>query len=155
VWLRLSKDCDFYYVWQLTELAHADRRLRRISGGWGIVVSPTAQTGPPITLYAGADRSQTAIGADNAQYLGGNVFTSGPCANKVLCVSYLIPSAFAQPSLGTYGNLARGALPRHLLFNTDLGMFKKFRSQNTYRFNFEQSFLICLTALISTIRTRL
>jgi hypothetical protein len=87
------------YVWQLTELAHANRWLRGIAGGWELTGITTAQTGPPITLYAGTDRSQTGIGADHAQYLGGNVYTSGPCANQAPCVSYVIPSAFAQPAV--------------------------------------------------------
>jgi hypothetical protein len=142
------------YVWQFTELSHTNRWLRAIAGGWELTGITTAQTGPPITLFAGMDRSQTGIGADHAQYLGGDPYTSGPCGNQAPCVSYLVPSVFALPALGAYGNLAKGALRGHGLFNTDLGMFKKFSINERLQIHFERSFLIFSTARISTIRTR-
>jgi hypothetical protein len=112
------------YVWQAPTLRNSNHWLRAVAGGWEISGITTAQSGPPLTLYAGTDRSQTGIGSDHAQYLGGKTYTSGPCANQAPCVSYLITSAFAAPALGSYGNLSKGALRGHGLFSTDLGAFK-------------------------------
>jgi hypothetical protein len=128
------------YVWQLPELAHANRWLRGAAGGWEVTGITTAQTGRPITLFAGTDRSQSGINEDHAQYLGGNVSASGPCANQAPCVNYLVPSAFALPALGTYGNLAKGAFRAPGLFNTDLGMFKNFSIKERVKVQFRAEF---------------
>ena len=124
----------------MPELAHAGRWLRGVAGGWELTGITTAQTGPPITLFAGTDRSQTGIGSDHAQYLGGNAYTSGPCANQAPCVSYLIPSVFGLPDLGTYGNLAKDALRGPGLFNTDIGTFKNFSLREHLQIQFRAEF---------------
>jgi hypothetical protein len=128
------------YVWQLSELAHASRWLRGIAGGWEVTGITTAQTGAPITLFAGPDQSESGILEDHAQYLGGNVRASGPCAATAPCVNYLIPSAFALPPLGTYGNLAKGALRGPGFFNTDLGMMKNFSIKERLKIQFRAEF---------------
>jgi Carboxypeptidase regulatory-like domain len=128
------------YVWQLAQLTHSNRWIRGVAGGWELTGITTAQTGPPITLYAGTDRSQTGIGADHAQYLGGNAYTSGPCANQAPCVSYLVASAFGLPALGTYGNLAKGTLRGPGFFNTDLGAFKNFSIKERLQLQFRAEF---------------
>ncbi|MGI8990779.1 MAG: carboxypeptidase regulatory-like domain-containing protein [Bryobacteraceae bacterium] len=114
------------YVWQGPGLEKSNRWLRGAAGGWELSGITTAQSAAPLTLLAGTDRSQTGIGYDHADYLGGNVYTSHPCANQAPCVSYLVPTAFAPPALGSYGNLAKGALRARGLFNTDVGAFKNF-----------------------------
>jgi hypothetical protein len=114
------------YVWQLATLKHANSLVRNVFGGWEVTGITTAQSGPPLTLSAGTDRSQTGIGFDHADYLGGKVYTSGACANQSPCVSYLVSASFAAPALGSYGNLAKGTLRGPGLFNTDFGGFKTF-----------------------------
>jgi hypothetical protein len=128
------------YVWQLPGLARANHIVRGAFGGWELTGITTAQTGGPITLYAGTDRSQTGIGYDHADYVGGKAYTSGPCANQAPCVSYLIPAAFAAPALGAYGNVAKGALRGPGLFNTDLGVFKNFSIKERLKIQFRAEF---------------
>ena len=115
------------YVWQLPGLTNSNHWVKAVVGGWELTGITMAQSSPPLTLFAGTDRSQTNIGYDHADYVGGTAYTSGPCATQAPCVSYLLPSAFAAPALGTYGNLAKGALRGHGLFNMDLGAFKNIR----------------------------
>jgi hypothetical protein len=124
------------YVWQLPEMRHANAFVRGVAGGWEVTGITTVQTGPPLTLFAGSDRSGSAIGEDHAQYLGGKVYTSGPCANQSPCVSYINASSFALPPLGTYGNTAKGTLRGPGFFNTDLGMFKNFRFRESLNLQF-------------------
>ena len=82
----------------------------------------------------------TGIGFDHAQYLGGSVYTSGPCANQAPCVSYFAPSVFAPPALGSYGNLAKGTLRGPGFFNTDLGTFKNFSIKERMKIQFRAEF---------------
>ena len=114
------------YVWQLPGLSKANRLVRGVAGGWEVTGITMAQTGGPLTILAGTDRSQSGIGFDHAQLVGQNVYTSGPCQGQAPCLNFLVPSAFALPPLGTFGNLAKGTLRGPGLFNTDLGVFKKF-----------------------------
>jgi hypothetical protein len=127
------------YVWQLPELAHSNRWMREAAGGWELTGITSAQTGAPITLLAGTDRSQTGIGEDHAQYLGGSVYTSGPCASSP-CVQYLVPSAFGLPALGTYGDMAKGTLRGPGFFNTDIGAIKNFSFSERVKLQFRAEF---------------
>jgi hypothetical protein len=126
-------------VWQLPELAHSNRWMREAAGGWELTGITSAQTGAPITLLAGTDRSQTGIGEDHAQYLGGSVYTSGPCASSP-CVQYLVPSAFGLPALGTYGDMAKGTLRGPGFFNTDIGAIKNFSFSERVKLQFRAEF---------------
>ena len=114
------------YVWQLPALSHANPLLREVAGGWVISGITTAQTGAPLTLFAGTDQSLTGIGKDSVNLLSQNVYRSGPCANQAPCVQWLVPSAFGLPALGSFGNLGKAALRGPGLFNTDAGIYKNF-----------------------------
>jgi Carboxypeptidase regulatory-like domain len=128
------------YVWQLPMLKQSNHLIKNVLGGWELTGITTAQSGPPLTLFAGTDRSQTGIGYDHADYVGGPAYTSRACANQAPCVSYFIPSAFAAPALGTYGNLAKGTLRGPGFFNTDLGAFKNFTITERLTIQFRAEF---------------
>jgi len=128
------------YVWLSPSLSHQNRLLRAIAGGWQLSGITSAQSGPPITLFAGTDRSQTGIGFDHADYIGGQVYTGGPCANQAPCLSYLKTTSFAAPALGTYGNLAKGALRGPGFFNTDLGASKNLAIREKINIQFRAEF---------------
>jgi hypothetical protein len=114
------------YVWQLPTLSHSNRLLREVAGGWVISGITSAQSGPPITLFAGTDQSLTGIGKDSVNVVSQNLYQSGPCAHQAPCVNWLVPSSFAEPALGTFGSLGKGALRGPGLFNTDAGIYKNF-----------------------------
>jgi hypothetical protein len=128
------------YVWQLPVLKGSHVLVRNILGGWEVTGITSAQTGSPLALFAGTDRSQTGIGYDHVDYNGGSVSASGPCANLAPCVSFLVPGSFATPALGTYGNLAKGALRGPELFNTDMGAFKNFVFRERWNVQFRAEF---------------
>jgi hypothetical protein len=128
------------YVWLSPSLSQQNRWLRAVGGGWELSGITTAQSGPPLTLFAGTDRSQTGIGYDHADYIGGQVYANGPCANQAPCVSYLKAGSFAAPALGTYGNLAKGALRGPGLFNTDLGASKNLAIRENLKLQFRAEF---------------
>jgi len=47
------------FVWQLPKMAHANPILRRVAGGWEMSGLIALQSGPPLTISAGKDQSQT------------------------------------------------------------------------------------------------
>jgi hypothetical protein len=128
------------YVWQLPLLSHASLLLREVAGGWVISGITTAQTGPPLSIFAGTDQSLTGISKDSVNVVSQNVYQSGPCANIAPCVNWLVPSAFAEPALGTFGTLGKGALRGPGLFDTDAGISKFFPIKERMNLQFRAEF---------------
>ena len=114
------------YVWQLPALSHANHLVRAVAGSWALAGITTAQSGPPLTLFAGTDQSLTGIGKDSVNVVGQKLYQSGPCANVAPCVNWLVPSSFVAPAPGTFGTLGKGALRGPGVFDTDLGISKNF-----------------------------
>jgi hypothetical protein len=115
------------YVWQLSHFDNLNRFAREIVGSWewsGIV---TAQSGAPLTLYAGQDVSQTGIGSDRAQQIpGSQPYLKGNCGTASPCIHWLNAAAFSLPSPGQFGNVGKGQFMGPGFFNWDMGIFKKF-----------------------------
>jgi hypothetical protein len=114
------------YVYDFPKFTAANRAIRTVVGGWQLTGIFTYQSGGPLTILAGKDQSQTGIGADRADYLGGNPYGPGACGASGPCVNYLVPSAFGLPALGAFGNVGKGLLRGPDLLNWDTGLFKEF-----------------------------
>lgn len=86
-----------------------------------------------MTILAGTDRSQTALGADRADFIG-NVSQYGQLAptgsrsgcGSAACVPWLNTSLFALPAIGTFGNIGKGAFRGPGRTNIDTGLLKNF-----------------------------
>jgi hypothetical protein len=128
------------YVWQLPSLSHANPFLREVAGSWVISGITTAQSGPPLTLFAGTDQSLTGISKDSVNVVSQNFYQSGACANVAPCVNWLVPSSFAAPALGSFGTLGKGALRGPGLFNTDAGIYKNFAIKERFTVQFRAEF---------------
>jgi hypothetical protein len=128
------------YVWQLPALAHTSRALRAVAGDWQLSGIVSAQSGAPMTITAGQDRSQTAIGNDKGQWLGQPAIGPGACGNAAPCVDYLVPSAFALPAIGSYGNIAKSTFRGPGLVNSDMGLSKRFALSESRSFQFRAEF---------------
>jgi hypothetical protein len=128
------------YVWQLPALSHAAPLLREVAGGWVISGITSAQSGGPLTLFAGTDQSLTGIGKDSVNVVSQNLRQSGACANQAPCVNWLVPSSFAEPALGTFGTLGKGALRGPGLLNTDTGIYKNFAIKERLTIQFRAEF---------------
>ncbi|HWB83294.1 MAG TPA: carboxypeptidase regulatory-like domain-containing protein [Bryobacteraceae bacterium] len=114
------------YIYDFPKLANANKVLRAVAGGWQWTGILTYQTGGPLTIMAGKDQSQTGVGTDRANYLGGPVYGSGACGSSVRCVDYLVPGAFGLPDIGGLGNTGKGEFRGPDLLNWDTGVFKEF-----------------------------
>jgi hypothetical protein len=114
------------YVYSLPRVRSSNKVLRAVADGWQLNGIITLQSGGPLTVVAGKDQSATGIGADRANYLGGNAYGDGACSGTGPCVNYLVPTVFGLPATGTFGNVGKGSLRGPILANWDTGVFKEF-----------------------------
>jgi hypothetical protein len=95
----------------------------------------TIQTGGPLTVSAGFDRSLTGLGGDRADLAGGQIYDSNVCKGAFDCISWLNPAAFSGPvnsrgvftGDGTFGNIGKGALRGPGSVTFDVGISKNFK----------------------------
>jgi hypothetical protein len=112
------------FVWQLPRLAHSNLLLRHAAGGWEVTGLVSMQSGPPLTILAGKDQSQTNL-RDRA-VINGAPYGPGACGSAAPCVDYLNVSSFALPAAGGFGNVGKALLRGPNLINTDAGFSKNF-----------------------------
>src|SRR5205823_752645 len=89
------------------------------------------QSGAPVTILSGLDQ---ALNGFNAFERPNQVLTDtsatnkgGPCATTAPCVSWLNPAAFAQPALGTLGNIGASNIIGPHFFQFDTSLVREFR----------------------------
>jgi hypothetical protein len=119
------------YVYQLPTPNRAGKAVRLIAGGWQTSGVFQAQTGLPLTVTAGQDRSQTGLGVDRA-VLVGPALGPGACGASAPCVNYLLPASFQLPPtaatapayINSFGNLGKGAFSGPGAMTWDLGVFR-------------------------------
>jgi Carboxypeptidase regulatory-like domain/TonB dependent receptor-like, beta-barrel len=140
------------YVWNLPRLTSSSGFMRNTVGGWQWTGIYSFQTGDPLTVLAGTDRSQTGNNLDRADYIGpsdqfGKMAPSsqrGGCNGTVPhCVAWLNTSLFAAPALGNYGNSGKGTWRGPSLWDVDTGLLKNFtpvRSHENISFQFRGEF---------------
>jgi hypothetical protein len=141
------------YVWMLPRLVRANHIVRGILGEWELSGIVTLQTGGPLTVTAGYDRSLTGLGNDRANLvLGQPVYQSNVCGTTLDCKSWLNPSAFSGPKNaggsyigdGTFGNVGKGLLrgPGSELF--DAGLSKNFTLHESWKLQLRGEFFNAL-----------
>ncbi|HTP32833.1 MAG TPA: carboxypeptidase regulatory-like domain-containing protein [Candidatus Acidoferrales bacterium] len=121
------------YVWVLPTPKGANKAVRILAGGWQMTGLFQAQTGLPLTVTAGQDRSQTGLGVDRAVVVG-PALGPGACGASAPCVNYLIPGSFqlpptaatAVPYAASFGNFGKGAVSGPGAATWDVGAFKNF-----------------------------
>jgi hypothetical protein len=98
------------------------------------------QSGQPVTISAGSDRSGTALLQDRAQWNGQNPYGSGACSSQAPCKNYFNPAAFSLPAAGTFGNVVKGAFRGPGYFNWDAGMVRNFPIKEAAQFQFRAEY---------------
>jgi hypothetical protein len=137
------------YVWMLPRLAHANHLLRGVFGEWEMSGIMTMQSGDPLTVTAGYDRSLTGLGNDRANLvLGQPVGESHVCGAAINCISWINPAAFSGPKNaggsyiadGTFGNVGKGALRGPGSIGFDAGLSKNFTLHESWKLQFRSEF---------------
>ena len=123
-------------VINLTVLARtpnfANRALRLVASGWSLSAIYRFQSGAPVTVLSGLDQALVGFNYNERpnQILANTAATSegaGACVNRAPCVSWLNPAAFAQPALGTLGNIGASNILGPRFFQFDAALVREFR----------------------------
>jgi hypothetical protein len=94
-------------------------------GGWDLSGLFTARTGRPFSVTVNRAAANVPSGQtqnQRADYIGGNPYMENPRPG-----AWLNPAAFAAPANGTFGNSGRNGFRGPGLWQTDLGVAKRFR----------------------------
>lgn len=128
------------YVWTLPTPA-ANRMIKELTGGWQTTGIVQTQTGDPLTVLAGNDQSQTGLGRDRGQTVASqSVYGSGGCKSGAVCRNWLNPNGFAQPAVGTYGNVVKGSYVGPAYTNWDAGLLRAFNFKNIMNLTFRAEY---------------
>jgi hypothetical protein len=124
------------YVWDLPRLNGSNGLERWTLGGWQWSGVFTLVSGDALTILSGQDQSKTNLGSDRGQFIGPSSLYGGVapkslrsgCPNTPgdICVPWLDTSLFAQPPVGTFGNIGKGAFRGPWNWNMDTGLHKTF-----------------------------
>ncbi|HQZ40890.1 MAG TPA: TonB-dependent receptor [Vicinamibacterales bacterium] len=97
--------------------------MGRLGEGWQVNTIVTLQSGRPLNITTGTDRSGTGALRDRPNLVG-DPYANVPQAAAPRSVQYFNPAAFALPALGSYGDLERNALYGPGFNTVDLSVFK-------------------------------
>ena len=109
----------------------ANTTLRFIGTGWKISGILRLQSGGFLSVAPGTDRALTATGDQRADRVLSDPYTADKSFSQ-----YLNPAAFAQPLLGTYGNLGRNAILGPGLVRLDMGLTRTFHVRENQSIEF-------------------
>jgi hypothetical protein len=104
-------------------------------GGWEVTPILTMQTGFPLNIITGQDRSLTAAGEDRPNVTGDPVLSNGRSTQDKIA-KYFDPNVFVLNPLGQFGTLGRNAVRGPGLVNLDTGLFKNFPIKEYGRIQF-------------------
>ncbi len=138
------------FVWDLPKMTGANAAVRAVLGGWQWTGIYTYLSGDAMTILAGTDRSETALGADRADFIGSlsQYGQTAPAASRAgcgsaTCVPWLNTSLFVLPAIGTFGSVGKGAFRGPSRTNVDTGLLKNFypfKSHEDIRFQLRGEF---------------
>jgi hypothetical protein len=110
-------------------------KLRLLASGWQISPIIRVQTGPYISVTSGLDQALTGqTNFERVNLVSTNVYPANQTPN-----SYLNRAAFAQPALGTYGNIGAYNIqaPGAVYINAALMRTFRIRERQSIQFRFE------------------
>jgi hypothetical protein len=102
---------------------YANHILQTVAGDWRISISALIQTGPPLNVSTVLDQALNGNGTIQRP----NLILASPYLPNKGPGGWLNPKAFAEPALGTYGNLGFGALRGPGAFVLNMALVRDFR----------------------------
>jgi hypothetical protein len=112
----------------------ANATLRAVASGWQISGILRLQSGAFLNITSGLDQALSGAAAERPNQILPNVFPATKGA-----ALWLNPQAFAQPVLGTYGNLGISNILGPGMVELDMGLVRTFRIREaqSIQFRFE------------------
>lgn len=100
-------------------------RLPRLTRGWQLNALITGNTGEPLDLLSGTNRSGTLDNRDRVDVVGDWRSGVPDRANPFAVAPWFNPRAFAAAAAGTFGNIGRNALRGPGFGSVDFSIFKE------------------------------
>ncbi len=129
-------------IWMLPS-PRANKPINAAFGGWQLAGIFTANTGAPLKVSAGVDRSLTGQNLDTADLVGDWRINQSRSRNDEI-LRWFNTSAFALPALGTFGTAGVNIVRGPALSNLDIGAFKNFEIKERFKFQFRAEFFNAL-----------
>ncbi|AFL90005.1 hypothetical protein Terro_3796 [Terriglobus roseus DSM 18391] len=120
----VTNNLKFSAVWEIPGYRGGGGLVQRLTTGWktnGIVVW---QSGFPLTVLSGADRSFSGVGRDHAQYNNTAVTLDQGRGHAAKAAGWFNTAAFAPNTVGTFGNSPKGQFRSPRYFNSDFSIVK-------------------------------
>jgi hypothetical protein len=131
---------DRRHLFNLTAVAQtpafSNNALRIVATGWSLSAIYRFSSGAPLTISSGLDQALTGFSQERASLIGSSPMASNQgsaCASAAPCVSWLNAAAFAQPALGTLGNLGTYNVLGPTFFQFDVALARQFRIREGQR----------------------
>ncbi len=110
--------------------------VKHVVNGWQWTGIGQYQTGSPLTIRSGRDRSLTGIKRDRAVLTGAPLEAPGGADKRV----FFNKDAFARNPIGTFGTVGVGILTGPHIYNFDMGIFKRFQITERVNMQFRSEF---------------
>ncbi len=107
----------------VTSPQYSNHALQLLAGDWKMSASGLAQTGPPINVTTGIDE---ALNSNATVQRVNQILPDVYLPNKGPG-GWLNPKAFAEPALGTYGNMTNGAIRGPGAFVVNIALSRQFK----------------------------
>jgi hypothetical protein len=119
----------------------SNKALNLVASGWQASAIYVYRSGAPLTIASGLDQALLGFSTANERpnQLNANSAAAtqrAACANITPCVTWLNPSAFAQPALGTFGNMGVFNVLGPAYFQFDMAMVREFPVREGMNFQF-------------------
>jgi hypothetical protein len=124
------------YVWKLP--SPSGGLTGAVLGGWETSGLWNWQSGFPLNITSGDERSGTNIGNDQADVISTPSYTSGSKAQKLR--KWFSTESFALAKLETFGNVGRNTLIGPGTFNIDFSAHKSFHFTERWRLEYRAEF---------------
>ncbi len=126
-------------VWMAPSPRTRNRLVTAAVGGWQLAGILTANSGAPLTVRAGVDRSLNGQNLDTADLVGDwKINQSRSRGDEVQ--RWFNTAAFALPALGTVGTSGIDILRGPAMSNFDLAAYKNFQIAERFKFQFRAEF---------------
>jgi hypothetical protein len=123
-------------MWDLPS-PRRQRILRYMPGGWQTSGIWNWQSGLPLTITSGEDRSLSGMGNDNADVISKPGLSSGSRGEQI---PKFTTESFRPAALGTFGNSGRNILTGPGTFYVDCSVLKNFAIRERFRLQYHAEF---------------
>jgi hypothetical protein len=134
---------DRRHIFNITGVAEtprfSNRVTRAIASNWTTSVIYRYQTGSYLTISSGVDNSLTGLSTANQRVdlinpSGVMAADAGSaCAGRAPCMTWLNPTAFRQPALGTFGNIGISNVLGPAFWQFDVALSRQFQITEGHR----------------------